>query len=445
MKKLSIFLSHHNILKSDKIVVATSGGPDSMFLLSSLHALGYTCICAHVNHNVRSVSDDEYKFVENYCNIHNIIFEGMKIEHYNNDNFHNEARTIRYEFFESVVKKYKAAYLATAHHGDDLIETILMRLSRGSNLNGYKGFSTFEQLKEYTLIRPLVEYTKDEIKEKCQSNKIEFVTDLSNDSDKYTRNRYRHTVLDFLKQENKNVHEKYYEFSTELSEVVEYINDISKTKLPALYKNNTLDLISFNVEKNIIKKSILELILSDIYQNDINKINKSHINSILNIIKNTKPQLTIDLPNNISVKKSYNKLIFSKEKNEIKEYEYILEDLLTLPNGNTLEVLTSDISDTSNYTIRLDSKKVKLPLIVRNKKDGDKIVVKNMQNSKKIKEIFIENKIDIEKRKEWPIVLDNTGQIIWVPGLKKSNLDIKKCDNYDIIIKYSLKERENEQ
>lgn len=444
MQKLKKFLKENNILKNEKIVVATSGGPDSMFLLNSLHELGYKCICAHVNHNVRSVSDEEYKNVENYCKIHNIEFEGMKIEHYNKDNFHNDARTIRYNFFEKVVKKYHVKYLATAHHGDDLVETILMRLTRGSNLNGYKGFSDYEQLNNYTLIRPLIEYTKQEIQTKCDKINLEYALDLSNDSDKYTRNRYRHNILKFLKQENKDVHQKYYEFSKELKDATNYIEEISKNEKVKLYKNNTLDLEKFNQIHITIKKTILEQILSEIYSNDITKITKVHIRDILNLINNKKPQLSIKLPNNIIVKKTYNTLIFTNEKNSSSDYQYILQDKLILPNKNTLKILKEDNSDTTNYTIRLNSKEIKMPLIVRNKKDGDKIIVKNTTTHKKIKEIFIENKINLSERKTWPIVLDSNNEIIWVPGLKKSKFDIKKSDKYDIIIKYSLKERENE-
>lgn len=441
MKKLENFLKENKISKNEFIVVATSGGPDSMYLLDSLHSLGFNVICAHVNHNVRKVSDEEYKFVENYCNFHNIIFEGMKIEHYSHDNFHNEARSIRYDFFKKVVEKYNAAYLATAHHGDDLVETILMKISRGSNLNGYKGFSSVEKIENYTLIRPLIEYTKDEIKTKCELNNIEYVTDLSNDSDKYTRNRFRHNILNFLKEENKDVHKKYYEFNQELSETIEYINYVAKEKLINQYKENELNLKEFNKEASIIKKTILELILSEIYKNDINKINKTHIKSILNLIENTKPQLSIDLPNNIIVEKSYNKLLFIESKKELTEYNYILDSIITLPNGNTLEILNIDNNDTSNFTIRLNSNTIELPLHIRTKKTGDKIHVKNMNNLKKVKEIFIENKLSNEERKLTPIVTDNKGQILWIPGIKKSNLDVKKSDNYDIIIKYNLKER----
>ena len=114
--------------KNDVIVVATSGGPDSMFLLDYLKndPRNFKLICAHVNHKMRPESDQEYIEVEKYCKKNNIIFEGYEILEYHSDNFHNEARVIRYDFFKSLVKKYHAGYLATAHHGDDLMETILM-------------------------------------------------------------------------------------------------------------------------------------------------------------------------------------------------------------------------------------------------------------------------------------------------------------------------------
>ena len=92
--------------------------------------------------------------------VRNIIFEYIKIENWGDDNFHNEARTVRYNFFDEIVELYSARYLMTAHHGDDLIETILMRIVRGSTLKGYSGFSRIVQKDNYTLVRPLITVTK---------------------------------------------------------------------------------------------------------------------------------------------------------------------------------------------------------------------------------------------------------------------------------------------
>ena len=123
---------------NDTIVIGCSTGPDSMALFDMLLKIkdryNLKIICAHVNHNIRKQSIEEAIFIKQFCEEKNIMLESMTIEKYGDDNFHNEARNIRYHFFEKVIEKYGANYLMTAHHGDDLIETILMRITRGSKL-----------------------------------------------------------------------------------------------------------------------------------------------------------------------------------------------------------------------------------------------------------------------------------------------------------------------
>ena len=132
MKEAISFIKNQNISTDEPVIVACSGGPDSMFLLSVLNNLGLKVVCAHVNHNVRVESIDEYKFMKDYCSKNNIIFEGTELTNAPTKDFENYARMFRYKFFEELIKKYNSKYLFTAHHGDDLIETILMRISRGS-------------------------------------------------------------------------------------------------------------------------------------------------------------------------------------------------------------------------------------------------------------------------------------------------------------------------
>ena len=145
MKEAKEFLISNKLISdNDFVVIALSGGPDSMALLNIIFELrkiiNINIVCAHVNHNVRKESDDEKIFVENYCKDNNVIFEYMKINNYPDGNFEMIARCKRYEFFNEIVQKYNAKVLLTAHHGDDLMETILMRLVRGSSLKGYGGF-----------------------------------------------------------------------------------------------------------------------------------------------------------------------------------------------------------------------------------------------------------------------------------------------------------------
>ena len=159
------FLFH----KNDIIVIGCSAGPDSMALVDMLLKIrdkySLSLIIAHVNHNVREQSIIEANYMKKYCEDNNLVFETMTILEYGDDNFENEARNIRYNFFENVVLKYGANYLMTAHHGDDLIETIMMRMVRGSNLRGYSGFKKIVDMDNYKIVRPLISYTKKELEE----------------------------------------------------------------------------------------------------------------------------------------------------------------------------------------------------------------------------------------------------------------------------------------
>ena len=177
MQKVVNFLENELCLKeNDVIVLGNSYGPDSMALLNVLlnirKKINIKIIIAHVNHNLRKESAKEKIDLESFCLDNNLIFESMIIEQYGDDNFHNEARKIRYHFFEEIVEKYHSKYLMTAHHGDDLVETVLMRIVRGSTLKGYAGFEKAIDKGTYILVRPLVFATKDEIEKYNIKNKI---------------------------------------------------------------------------------------------------------------------------------------------------------------------------------------------------------------------------------------------------------------------------------
>jgi tRNA(Ile)-lysidine synthase len=117
------------------------------------------------------------------------------------------------------------------------------------------------------------------------------------------------------------------------------------------------------------------------------------------------------------------------------DYNIEINKFVNLPNGKNLEVVIDDDSN-SNFVCRLNSSEVKLPLSVRNRQDGDKISIKGMLGRKKIKDIFIDEKIALHEREIWPVVVDADGNIVWIPGLKKSKFDKTKTENYDIILRY---------
>jgi len=431
------FIEKLNI-KNTTVVAAISGGPDSMLLLDILldlkEKLNLEIVVAHIHHNLRKESDYEAIEVERFCRENNLIFEMKKIEEYPNGKFSEEAaRKIRYEFFDKIVSKYKADTLFTAHHGDDLIETVLMRLTRGSSLKGYAGFESISNDRGYKIVRPLVYLTKQEIVEELDKKGIWYAVDMSNGDAKYTRNRYRKNILPELKNENKNVHLKFVDFNEKLLMANEFIIKETEKTYKEVVSNDFIIIDKFNELDKIIKINILKKYLKNIYKQEITSLDNRHINIILEYLESNINTI-FDLPNNKKAIIEYNKFKVSELK-ENESYEYEFTDYIELTNGKSI-VVDNNTKLTSNYVIYLNSKDIKLPFHVRNYKPGDRMSVKNMSGTKKVSDIFIDSKIPKELRDSYPIVTDDLGNIIWIPGVKKSNFDMKKQEKYDIILKY---------
>lgn len=426
--------------KGDIIIVGCSSGPDSMALLDMLIKIrkkyDLKLVVAHVNHNVREQSLEEASYMKDYCAINNLLFEMMTIEEYGDDNFENEARNIRYNFFESLVKKYSANYLMTAHHGDDLIETILMRISRGSNLSGYSGFHKVVDMGNYKIVRPLIDYTKEQLEQYNKENNIKYYVDESNFKDQYTRNRYRKYVLPFLKEEDNNIHTKFIKFSQNLSEANRFIEKERDRVLNNVISDNKIIIDRFISVDPFLQKEILYYLMYKYYQDDLILINDRHIKLLHDLIYSKKVNGTINLPNEVVAKKSYNEVELNRVTSEILSYEIEFNTYVELPNGHCIELI-DNTNDNSNNVCRLNSSDIKLPLIIRTRKLGDRIHIKGMNGSRKIKDIFIDKKIKLNDRDNWPIVVDSEGKVVWLPGLKKSKFDKKKNESYDIIMKYS--------
>lgn len=424
------------------VVVGVSAGPDSMCLLNLLEKKTNKIIVCHINHNIREQSIIEEEYLKTYCQEHNLIFESMTIKEYKENNFENEARKIRYKYYEEILNKYNSNKLFLAHHGDDLIETILMKIERVSNIEGYAGIKRISKLKNYDIIRPLLPYTKEDIITYNKSHNITYYIDSSNTNIDYTRNWYRHKVLPILKEKDKNIHLKFLKYSETLQEYNEYIDREINKKLSTIYQNNIINIDVLNKEDYFLKKNILYYIMNDIYNNESNIITEKHIQNILTMINSNKPNLSINMPQSKILVKEYNKLYIKKNIKEEKKYKIIFEDTTKIDSLEIKKV--SEEKSDGNNICRLNSKDIKFPLYIRNRKDGDYMILKNSNYKKKIKEIFIENKLPISKRNNYPLLVDSDDKVLWIPNIKKSNLCYKKDENYDIIIKCIEREEDYE-
>lgn len=423
-----------NINKNDIVVVACSGGPDSMCLLSLVNEikneLNLKIIVAHVNHKLRVESEEEKEMVENYSKENNLIFELLEINKYTNNKFsEDDARKRRYDFFDELIKKYNAKILLTAHHGDDLIETILMRLTRGSNLSGYIGIKMINKNDEYKILRPLLSTTKDNILDYLNKNNIPYRIDKTNEELEHTRNKYRHYILPFLKKENKKVHEKYLKFSKELIEYDNFVNTYIRNN--NFIVDNSIVINKIKGESDFIKRKALELLVKEIQKDDIFDISDEQMKNLMKLY--TLDNKEIDLNNNYQGINSYGKILILKKNSEILNKVLIDKDMKL---SNYYFYYNDETKkDNTNSCILLNSNEIKLPLYIRSFDNGDRIVVKNLNGSKKVSDIFIDNKVPKHKRSTYPILVDANNTILWVPNLKKSQFSKDFSEKYDIIIK----------
>lgn len=446
--KETIEFLNQTIKKDATLIIGVSGGADSMCLLNLVCDLKrekkLNIVVAHINHGIRKESKEEAIFVSENCKKLKCIFEYKILNFKKLKNFEAAARVERYKFFNLLVKKYQADYLLTAHHGDDLIETILMRLTRGSTLEGYSGFGNYTNFENYTLLRPLIHTTKEEIESYNKEKNIEYRVDKTNTDEHYTRNRYRMHILPFLKKENKNVHKKYLKFSEELKEIENYLQKQTDSVLTRVCDFGKVNLHEFKELDIVLQKRVLKSFLKKEYQDNCNCLNEKHIEQILKICHSNKANLELNLPLKKTIRKEYNFLYFHHSLKK-ESQEYILAESIKWSETEKI-IKVDNTKSNSNFILRLNSKEIALPLKVRTRKIGDKMQVKNLKGTKKIKDIFIDEKVPKEKRDTFPIVVDNNDTILWLPGVKKTNFDKKSNEYCDIIYKYVIsEEKQNEE
>ncbi|MBW8351512.1 tRNA lysidine(34) synthetase TilS [Bacillus sp. IITD106] len=454
-RKTHHFISRHSLLKEgDYILIAVSGGPDSLALLDFLYhqsaRYNIKIAAAHVDHMLRGeASKEDLIFVQRYCEDRNIVFKSAAIDinakmAVDKTGLQETARKYRYQFFEKVMEELYANKLAVGQHGDDQIETILMRLVRGSSGISRAGIQVKRSFgKGMELIRPLMGVSKIEIEEYCKAHHLEPRRDLSNDTKKYTRNRFRLDVLPFLKKENPRVIEHFQRFSEEISEDETYLQEMAKEafkKMCQVYEEGelTLDIPSFCQIALPLQRRVIHLILNYLYKQYIPDLTSVHIDAFKQLIKGENPSGRLDFPKGLKVIRSYHSCRFmfgEREQSSSFYYEIFEGGQAVLPNGKMIRVEKAanfPIKE-NEHTLIVQPEDIQFPLIIRPRQIGDKIKVKGMNGTKKIKDIFIDMKIPLEERAIWPIVTDQTGKVLWIPGLKKSSYEtppLKQKDYY---------------
>jgi tRNA(Ile)-lysidine synthase len=454
--KVHAFLERHNFqLQNKAIAVGVSGGPDSLALLDYLwkrrEEWSLEIVAVHVDHMFRG--DESYQdalFVKEFCEQRGISFEMKRVDvpayiRESGLSSQQAARECRYQFFEEVMGKHQLQYLALGHHGDDQVETVLMRLTRGSSGKARAGIPFSRKFGSWLVFRPFLCLTKEELEEYCTVHALEPRIDPSNAKEYYSRNRFRKSVLPFLKEENPAVHEHFQRYSEELQMDEDYLIELTREKLNKVMKKEdsgvTINISSFQQMPMPLQRRGIKLILNYLYKDRPASLSAIHIEKIFSIIRNPHPSGTLDFPSGLRIIRSYGNCHFQLNPPHRQNYCFEVSgtDKVILPNGDMVQAqLLNEVSDVepSRNRFLVDLEQSGIPLTIRNRQNGDRMTLKGMTGSKKVKDIFIDMKIPLAQRDDWPIVTDSEGRILWLPGLKKSSHEASGNGNTLLLLTY---------
>ncbi|MCU0105592.1 tRNA lysidine(34) synthetase TilS [Acholeplasma vituli] len=388
-------------------VISVSTGVDSMVLLDMALKMNHPVIVAHFNHQKRDASVIEAAYLKSYCEKKHIPFEYIVL-HIEGNNFQDEAHHLRKMHLEKIAHKYNTPYILTAHHSNDLAETILMKLSRGSNLLGYSGFQMVSKRNEFIYLKPLLNFSKDMLYDYAKTHEVHFFEDASNLENHYTRNRYRNSIVPLLMDENPQFLAKINQFSNHLYEAFSYIRSQSKSYL--VKHKNDIQITSFFSEDIVIQKDILACMM-EYHSIDFNQLK---IESILSFLKDSGPNQTYPLNEHYILKRVYQKASITK-----KSKTHAFHQELDLTAFNVLETMgfvtfLDRPSNSSFYEIKLCYNKLALPLVARSRLPGD--TLEFPYGRKKLKDYYIDHKIPLEVRNRDILIVDQTGRILSILG-----------------------------
>ena len=417
-EQIQQYIIQHQLLSGEKpVVVGISGGADSVALLHILVSLGYKCIAAHCNFNLRgdeSFRDEQFTidFTKRLqVPLCKISFETNKYAQENRLSVEMAARELRYRWFEELLNTYDADAVAVAHHRDDSVETLLINLTRGSGLTGLTGIKP----KNGNVVRPLLCVSREDIYAYIENNGLEYVTDSSNSSDIYTRNFIRLKVIPLLEEINPSVKASLARTANHLYDASLIYNHSVEEARRVIIQNNRLSisaLLSFPAPATILyemlkpygfSRTVCESIFT-VLDKDSGKIFYSPTHRLLK----DRSDLLID--------------VLSGEDN--RAYLINLEDdNVDLP----VELKPEIVVIKESYQIEKDKKfayfdfdKLSFPLVLRHWQEGDWFVPFGMKGKKKISDYFSDKKFSLfDKEKTW--LLCSGQDVIWIVGERTDN------------------------
>ncbi len=416
-KALKTVFEHEMLKKGDRVLVALSGGPDSVYLLHFLTSLkdelSLTIFAAHINHNLRK---DEAKRDEEFCKSLCdklgvplfVLSANVKARcEQTGEGTEEAARNIRYGYFEQLSKEDKINRVALGHNADDFAETLVFNLIRGAGAKGLMGIAAVRE----KFIRPLIDIPKAEIENELFENGIPFMVDCTNLTDDYTRNKIRHNIIPLIKEINPSFYTAAKRTASALREDEEYLSEEA-----ALVKTDDVEFLNEmppSVSYRVISEEIFEKCG---FYPDYDMISR-----VRKLIANGKTSKSAELKNGFEARISYGKLVIGKKNKEEDGFAVILTDgENTVKNARISVDLKENTVTFNNSLINTSFKcdKIVGELVARSRKTGDRIRLNGV--NRLVKKLLIDEKIPCSQRNGL-IVISDSEKIFYIEQIGKSD------------------------
>lgn len=395
-----------------KLLLALSGGADSVCLFHLLLKSGYSFSAAHCNFGLRGAeSDGDEAFVVDLCNRHNIPLHLVKFDTLGEQlqqkkGIQETARTLRYNWFRGLMKTHGFDFLLTAHHRGDHLETILINLLRSTGIKGLHGIP----VNENSVVRPLLFTGRDEIRQYLSESQLTFREDSSNEGDDYLRNALRHKVTESLKMIQADAEQRFFESSQKVKDYEDIANELLQKKWQEICES-TSEGIAISLSKLL---GIQHQTAFLYYNLQGFGFTFSQIADILNSSQTGKKIIS----NAYEMLRERDRLLIMP----VNTAEIENELLITAPvmnqlfGGHSLDIQLesnhSSIDLKQSGVLYLNAEHIDFPIIIRTWQEGDKIKPLGMQGYKNISDILTDKKVDNSRRKQFPVLINTAGEVL---------------------------------
>ena len=449
LKRFEEFVRQHGLIqRGNRVLVGFSGGADSTALLLALLHLksvfGYTLLAAHVNYHLRGEdSDRDEEFVKEFCFRRNISLVVKEVNLVPRTNLENLARKIRFKYFQELTKLYKLDKIALGHNRGDQAETMLFRLFRGSGYTGVKGISPISG----KIIHPVLCFSRQDIETYLRQENATWREDKTNFENIFSRNKIRLELLPWIEKNiNPKVIDRLYQSAVVFTETEELLKELARRRMVKAHLSHTRNEYRFSIDflrktRPLIRYYLFKEIYSRFCEDGKDFYNTNF--DELNCLMNSQGSKLVELPNDVVVLKEYNELIFTEKQNLAAPDRDNSKEIPAIRNRFTFENTRISMKklkklpsvhypfeDKNNAYLDLD--KILFPLSIRHRRPGDRFIPLGMQQHKKLKDFFIDEKVSKFERDKVLIFCD-AEKIIWIAGYRIDNRVVASQSTMNIL------------